>query len=151
MLGCLDVKIWRFSGHNRQQTTPIALPLAYARGVNISVRVGGLGEIFLFSKNFWLYGRYTYASYYTGQGTQCSDGKVFNSCGTACPITCTNLDEPRICTRQCVSGCFCPRGTVENGDNGCVDPRDCPSQTTLLPSPSKLHNHSYIVHVLIQK
>lgn len=72
---------------------------------------------------------------------QCSDGKVFKSCGTACPRTCDNLGEFLICTRNCVIGCFCPSGTVENGDNGCVQPSDCPGLTTVSPTTSTSHDH----------
>ena len=74
---------------------------------------------------------------------QCSDGKVFKSCGTACPRTCDNLGELLMCTYNCVIGCFCPSGTVENGDNECVQPSDCPGLTTVSPTTSKSHDHNY--------
>ncbi len=35
---------------------------------------------------------------------QCPEGKVFQECGTACPKTCDNKDEPTFCTKQCVQG-----------------------------------------------
>jgi len=57
-------------------------------------------------------------------GTTCTNGKVYDACGTACPSTCENYNTTRECTLQCVSGCFCPRGMVELGDN-CVLPSDC--------------------------
>ena len=56
----------------------------------------------------------------------CTNGKVFHSCGTACPRTCDNHQQQFLpCTRQCVIGCFCPEGMVEMGDN-CVPPSACP-------------------------
>lgn len=46
----------------------------------------------------------------------------FNSCGSACPSTCT--DRVRVCPAVCVSGCFCRPGYVRN--NGvCVRAEDC--------------------------
>ena len=36
----------------------------------------------------------------------CTDGKVFASCGTACPTTCDNKDEIIPCTLQCVEGTY---------------------------------------------
>ncbi len=65
----------------------------------------------------------------------CTNGRVYQTCGTACPLTCENhLSPPLICTLQCVQGCFCPSGLVQNGDS-CVTPSDCPS-----PSPSTCTN-----------
>ena len=59
---------------------------------------------------------------------QCPSGKIFKSCGTACPLTCDNYKEPpQFCTKQCVRGCFCPPGTVELGDT-CVAPSSCPGK-----------------------
>ena len=58
----------------------------------------------------------------------CTNGKVFHSCGTACPRTCDNHQQEFLpCTRQCVIGCFCPEGMVEMGDN-CVPPSACPGK-----------------------
>ena len=61
----------------------------------------------------------------------CVNGKVFNSCGTMCPMTCENKDNPPlICPLACKSGCVCPFGTVEYND-GCVLPEDCPTSELL--------------------
>ncbi|KFM67338.1 hypothetical protein X975_11725, partial [Stegodyphus mimosarum] len=50
-------------------------------------------------------------------------GEVFKSCGSACPDTCSNYNEVRPCTLQCVRGCFCPSGTVRReSDQYCVKP-----------------------------
>ncbi|XP_053206373.1 zonadhesin-like [Panonychus citri] len=50
--------------------------------------------------------------------------KEYKSCGSACPPTCAN-PNPQICTMQCVSGYFCPRGYVLNRRNRCVRVQDC--------------------------
>ena len=34
----------------------------------------------------------------------CPEGKVYQQCGTACPLTCENKDDDIICTKQCVQG-----------------------------------------------
>ena len=58
----------------------------------------------------------------------CTNGKVFRTCGTACPRTCDNYQQEFLpCTRQCVIGCFCPEGMVEMGDT-CVLPSQCPGK-----------------------
>ena len=58
----------------------------------------------------------------------CGVGEVFTTCGTACEDTCDNyLDESRVCTLQCVTGCFCEGGKVRSEpDNRCVDTSECP-------------------------
>ncbi|XP_077312558.1 serine protease inhibitor swm-1-like [Lithobates pipiens] len=59
----------------------------------------------------------------------CTEDRTYNGCGTACPDTCSNWNQMRICTLQCVSGCFCKPGLVilsEGGETRCVLPRDCP-------------------------
>ena len=56
----------------------------------------------------------------------CTGGKEWQDCGTACPLTCDNYENPQtICTLECVSDCFCPEGKVDvNGV--CVNPSACP-------------------------
>ena len=62
----------------------------------------------------------------------CTNGKVFHTCGTACPRTCDNYQQEFLpCTRQCVIGCFCPEGMVEMGDT-CVLPSQCPGTIIML-------------------
>ena len=52
------------------------------------------------------------------------DNQEFTSCGTACPPTCSNPNP--ICTKQCVPGCQCPRGTVlDEEQNRCVTKHHC--------------------------
>ncbi|KAJ5910980.1 uncharacterized protein N7473_000283 [Penicillium subrubescens] len=58
----------------------------------------------------------------------CPADKVFNSCGTACPLTCRNFENPpEVCAMTCVPGCACPDDFVLNeaGDS-CVVEEDCP-------------------------
>ena len=51
------------------------------------------------------------------------------SCGTACPETCDTLlaqDKNRLCTMNCVPGCFCKYGYVRDTyDNKCVQSFKC--------------------------
>nr|ADV40343.1 hypothetical protein [Latrodectus hesperus] len=56
-----------------------------------------------------------------------SKGEEFQTCGTACPDTCSNLNnKPIICTMQCIIGCGCPAGTVRReSDQHCVKPSEC--------------------------
>ena len=58
----------------------------------------------------------------------CINGKVFETCGTACPLTCDNYRSPPFaCPAVCAQGCFCPHGLVELGDT-CVPPTSCPGK-----------------------
>lgn len=57
----------------------------------------------------------------------CRDGKIYQECGTACPMTCENVrsDELIGCPSICVQGCFCPPGSVLDSDGMCVKQRQC--------------------------
>lgn len=58
----------------------------------------------------------------------CTHGKQFDTCGTACPLTCDNYRRsPFPCPAVCVTGCFCPQGLVQLGDT-CVPPSSCPGE-----------------------
>ena len=62
----------------------------------------------------------------------CINGKLFETCGTACPLTCDNYRSPPfICPAVCVQGCFCPHGLVELGDT-CVPPTSCPGKLFII-------------------
>jgi len=58
-----------------------------------------------------------------GRKIKCRDKEEYLSCGSACEPSCAN-PNPRICTYQCVSGCFCKRGLLRDG-NRCVKASDC--------------------------
>ncbi|XP_077530136.1 uncharacterized protein LOC144142467 [Haemaphysalis longicornis] len=52
----------------------------------------------------------------------------FNSCGSACPLTC-NRQIPWHCPKHCVAGCACPPGYVRNPRNrkkACISAASCP-------------------------
>lgn len=49
----------------------------------------------------------------------------YTDCGSACPLTCQNYQNPPICTAQCVAGCFCEKGYIRNETGDCVQPRQC--------------------------
>ena len=58
----------------------------------------------------------------------CPPGKMYTSCGSACPLSCDNYTSQVLCTSQCVPGCFCPQGMVDYRGR-CVQPSQCPSTT----------------------
>ena len=60
------------------------------------------------------------------EGRECSDGKVYSSCGTACPPTCKD-PNPLICDAECVEGCFCPpENPILQADGlSCGELEDC--------------------------
>ena len=62
----------------------------------------------------------------------CTNGKLFETCGTACPLTCDNYRNPPTgCIDECVEGCFCPHGLVELGAM-CIPPTSCPGKFMLM-------------------
>uniref|UniRef100_T1L4S8 TIL domain-containing protein n=1 Tax=Tetranychus urticae TaxID=32264 RepID=T1L4S8_TETUR len=50
--------------------------------------------------------------------------KVWNPCGTNCPLTCAN-PKPRACIKSCKADFFCPSGYLENSIGQCVFEEDC--------------------------
>ncbi|KAF9964353.1 hypothetical protein BGZ70_006575 [Mortierella alpina] len=81
----------------------------------------------------------------------CGMNEVYNSCGSACPITCDNINNmPKVCTLNCVSGCFCAPGLLRRKDGQCVLESECKASTpapastkvpvpapTLVPAPTR--------------
>ncbi|XP_071940936.1 SCO-spondin-like, partial [Antedon mediterranea] len=57
----------------------------------------------------------------------CAGDLVFNPCGSACPVTCGNIDETLICSTVCVPKCTCPTGMVLKHVHSttCVLPGQC--------------------------
>uniref|UniRef100_A0A5S6QQ94 TIL domain-containing protein n=1 Tax=Trichuris muris TaxID=70415 RepID=A0A5S6QQ94_TRIMR len=59
---------------------------------------------------------------------KCGPNQVYLRCGSACPSTCRSIRRParpKICTLQCVRGCFCKRGYVLNDAKQCIPKRKC--------------------------
>ena len=75
--------------------------------------------------------------YYRSERNKCvtperccnGENERYNACGTACPETCDST--PRVCTKQCVRGCFCASSDFVRKDNStgspCIPRRECPS------------------------
>ncbi|KAF8763280.1 Kunitz-type protease inhibitor 2 like protein [Argiope bruennichi] len=56
----------------------------------------------------------------------CDENEHFESCGTACPLTCDNHeDPPEFCVLMCVRGCHCDEGFVRSRQGRCVRPQEC--------------------------
>ncbi|CDW58571.1 Chymotrypsin-elastase inhibitor ixodidin [Trichuris trichiura] len=57
----------------------------------------------------------------------CGPNQEYVKCGSACPLTCKDVKHPRpkVCTMQCVSGCFCKSGYALNDSKRCVPKKDC--------------------------
>ncbi|KAI5637847.1 trypsin inhibitor like cysteine rich domain-containing protein [Phthorimaea operculella] len=59
-------------------------------------------------------------------GTMCGENEEFLSCGSACPLTCSQ-SEPLVCNLACSMGCFCKSGYVrDTANNKCVTLDKCP-------------------------
>ncbi|KAL6263154.1 hypothetical protein P5V15_005955 [Pogonomyrmex californicus] len=54
----------------------------------------------------------------------CPPNQVWNTCGTACPPTCTS-PKPKTCSLDCVIECQCKYGYVLNSSGVCVLPSEC--------------------------
>ncbi|XP_053206431.1 furin-like protease 2 [Panonychus citri] len=75
----------------------------------------------------------------SGESKARTADKVYNSCGTACPLTCAQ-PKPRNCIKICKADYFCPQGYYENSQGKCVLLEDCDSAPTPVdstPSESK--------------
>ncbi|GIY83579.1 papilin [Caerostris darwini] len=60
---------------------------------------------------------------------QCPENQHFDSCGSACPLTCDNYENLIIpCVPMCVPGCLCDEGFVKKEDGTCVAPENCPNR-----------------------
>ncbi|XP_056155186.1 SCO-spondin [Lampris incognitus] len=63
---------------------------------------------------------------------QCSGGQMYQECGRACGVSCSDLQQGRGCDdnsdggRSCVPGCQCPLGLVQDRHGQCVPIAVCP-------------------------
>ncbi|KHJ43166.1 trypsin Inhibitor like cysteine rich domain protein [Trichuris suis] len=59
--------------------------------------------------------------------TKCGPNQVYLRCGPSCPLTCEDVlrPKPKMCTLQCVRGCFCKGGYVLDEEKNCVPRRRC--------------------------
>jgi len=58
--------------------------------------------------------------------SECCKHEHYEDCGTACPETCDDHGELKVCTEQCASGCFCNEGYVKADNGTCILRWDCP-------------------------
>uniref|UniRef100_A0A8C5PXX9 TIL domain-containing protein n=1 Tax=Leptobrachium leishanense TaxID=445787 RepID=A0A8C5PXX9_9ANUR len=58
---------------------------------------------------------------------ECGQDHVeYRECGTTCPTSCLNKDQPsRMCALHCVSGCFCEGDYIEDGYGRCIHSKYC--------------------------
>ena len=61
---------------------------------------------------------------------KCSENEEYQTCGTACPLTCEDLrfpvpKPPKFCILVCKVGCFCKAGFYRAADGSCVPPSEC--------------------------
>uniref|UniRef100_A0A0N5AM31 Thyroglobulin type-1 domain-containing protein n=1 Tax=Syphacia muris TaxID=451379 RepID=A0A0N5AM31_9BILA len=64
---------------------------------------------------------------YIAHDQKCSDPlKQYNSCGSACPISCATINvPPNRCVEVCKPGCFCKIPYVLEDDNDPINSRSC--------------------------
>ena len=60
--------------------------------------------------------------------SKCLANEEYRRCGSACPPICSDLFyplKPKLCTKQCVAGCFCKTGLYRTKNGDCVQPEVC--------------------------
>ena len=62
---------------------------------------------------------------------ECSGGRRFTDCGSACIQTCDQQNV--VCTRQCVRRCQCPGSVPIWYNNRCISPASCPTSELTWP------------------
>ncbi|KAM4748779.1 von Willebrand factor [Rhinophrynus dorsalis] len=56
----------------------------------------------------------------------CSEGKIYQQCGSPCNQTCRSLSNPDTdCREFCMEGCYCPPGLYINEYGECVPKSEC--------------------------
>ncbi|KAF9956899.1 hypothetical protein BGZ72_002370 [Mortierella alpina] len=70
----------------------------------------------------------------------CGKNEFFNDCGSSCPVTCENINNPpAACAWNCVVGCFCEAGLIRRKDGQCVRESECKVSapvTATVPAPA---------------
>ncbi|GBM98796.1 Zonadhesin [Araneus ventricosus] len=56
----------------------------------------------------------------------CGENEEFKECGSACPMTCSNITAQLPCPLPCEKGCFCREGFVRDPTGKCISPQFCP-------------------------
>ncbi|XP_063784571.1 von Willebrand factor isoform X2 [Pseudophryne corroboree] len=57
---------------------------------------------------------------------RCSEGKIYQQCGSPCNQTCQSLSHPDTkCREFCMEGCYCPPGLYSNEFGECVPKSEC--------------------------
>ncbi|KAM4037233.1 von Willebrand factor [Anomaloglossus baeobatrachus] len=57
---------------------------------------------------------------------RCSEGKIYQQCGSPCNQTCRSLSQPDTnCRELCMEGCYCPPGLYTNEYGECVHKSEC--------------------------
>uniref|UniRef100_T1L6M3 TIL domain-containing protein n=1 Tax=Tetranychus urticae TaxID=32264 RepID=T1L6M3_TETUR len=69
--------------------------------------------------------------------------KVWNPCGTNCPLTGAN-PKPRACIKSCKADYFCPSGYLENSIGQCVIEEDCDLQRIPIDNTPTVLNYTDI-------
>ncbi|XP_056399419.1 venom serine protease inhibitor-like [Hyla sarda] len=55
----------------------------------------------------------------------CPPGKEYNECGSDCTQSCDYMVKGMVCAAMCAPGCYCPKGTVDNGSGECIKMKEC--------------------------
>uniref|UniRef100_A0A8C5MCI6 von Willebrand factor n=1 Tax=Leptobrachium leishanense TaxID=445787 RepID=A0A8C5MCI6_9ANUR len=57
---------------------------------------------------------------------KCTEGKIYQQCGSPCNQTCRSLSHPDTdCKELCMEGCYCPPGLYVNEYGECVPKAEC--------------------------
>ncbi|MED6279053.1 hypothetical protein CHARACLAT_030561, partial [Characodon lateralis] len=76
---------------------------------------------------------------------QCDKGLVYDPCGPTCTLSCPSVQQSPYShcgVLSCVEGCFCPAGTVRQGDS-CIVSTQCPCEWegSMFPPGSTIAKH----------